>query len=263
LTGGYAALWLDDAVLVLDNSGLDQSQLDLIDRYLRNLPAGIHDLRYITVNDLLGNSGAQYEWLTNQNSINIADMPIGSSAQNDFPDDVAPSFTDDFSIGVAHEVNHRVDAFFTRNRPDLAQRRDDLIAQAGSECHNYLRSTFDDGYFVNTPQEFYANIANQWFANTRRTLDLALARWIDGYHEPLNQFLFFAQVYAQDENTVPFYRMDAQGQLARTDVRVERGDSRGFITAIQTDKPYRFVLDDAGNVVEVLHYETFLPAVVR
>ena len=56
LTGAYAAIWQSDTVLVLDNLGLDQSQLNLIQCYLQSLPAGLHDVRYITVNDRLGNS---------------------------------------------------------------------------------------------------------------------------------------------------------------------------------------------------------------
>ncbi|MBI5564741.1 MAG: hypothetical protein HY870_07600 [Chloroflexi bacterium] len=262
LTGAYAALWLADTLLVLDNNGLDQPQLDLIHRFLQNLPGGIHDLRYITVDDLLGNVGGRYQQLANQNGVNISGVPIGGYAENGFPDDVPPFLTDGFAIVVAHEVNHRVDALFTSSQPDLAERREKLIAHAGFNCHNYLRSMFDNGYFVNTPQEFYASIANQWFANTQRTLDLALTRWKAGYHDPINQFLFFAEVYSQGGSFVPFYRLDVQGQLARADVQIER-DSHGHITAIRANKPYRFTLDGAGAVVDVLSYETFLPVLAR
>jgi hypothetical protein len=175
---------------------------------------------------------------------------------------VPPVFADTFGITLAHEVNHYIDTVFTRAHPALALRRDGLIAHAGPNCHNYLRSTFDNGYFVNTPEEFYASIANLWMADTQRTLDLALTQWQAGHDDPISQFLFFAEVYSQGGNTVPFYRLDMQGQLARVDVPVERDDSRGLITAIRTDQPYRFILNDEGDVVAVLHYEFFLPTVI-
>ena len=261
LTDVHAAVWRDDTLLVMDNHGLDGPQIDVLQRYWRSLPAGLHDLRYVTVNDQLGNTGDQYQPLTNRYGVDIAGLPIGRAAENDFPADVPPVFVDQFAIRLAHEVNHYVDAALGRSRPDLAQRRDGLIAHAGPDCHHYLRSNFANGYFVGTPGEFYASIANLWFADTQHALDLALAQWRAGHDDPISQFLFFAEVYSQGGNTVPFYRLDAQGQLARIDVPVERDDSRGLITAIRAAQPYRFVLDDTGDVVSVQHYEFFLPAV--
>ncbi len=263
LTGAYATIWQDDAVLVLDNLGLDQSQLDLIHRYLQSLPAGLHDLRYITMNDRLGNVNAQAEWLTDHYGIDISGQSIGSQAENDFPDDVTPFYTDAFSIELAHKVSHHVDTLVAHDHPYLGQWRDALIAEAGSDCHHYLNSTLGDGYFLEAPQEFYASIASQWFANTQHTLDLALTRWTEGYHDPLNQFLFFAEVYSHEGNGLSFYRMDTVAQLSYATVRVERNDPHGRITALQTDKPYRFIYSDEGNLVDVLHFDTFLPAVIR
>ena len=262
LTDMYAMIWLSDSVLVVDNLGLDQLQLDLILGYLQSLPAGLHDVRYITVNDQLGNVGAQAERLTDHYGIDISSRPIGSQAENDFPDDVTPFYTDAFSIELAHKVSHRVDTLVAHDHPSLGQWRNSLIATAGTDCHNYLNSTLGDGYFLQMPQEFYASIASQWFANTQHTLDLAITRWTEGYHDPLNQFLFFAEVYSHEGNGLSFYRIDTVGQLEVTTVPIERNDIRGRITAIQTDKPYRFIFDDEGNLVTVLHFTTFLPAVV-
>jgi hypothetical protein len=263
LTDAYATIWLDDSVLVLDNLGLDQTQLNLIQYYLYSLPAGLHDVRYITVNDRLGNVDAQAEWLTDQYGIDISGQPIGSQAVNNFPDDVSPFYTDAFSIDLAHKISHHVDTLVAYDHPYLGQWRDALIATAGADCHHYLNSTLGDGYFLQMPQEFYASIASQWYANTQHTLDLAIVRWREGYHDPLNQFLFFAEVYSHEGNGLSFYRMDVIGQLSYTTVRVERNDPHGRITALQTDKPYRFIYSDEGNLVDVLHFETFLPAVVR
>lgn len=263
LTDAYATIWWDDAVLVLDNLGLDQSQLNLIQYYLYSLPAGLHDVRYITVSDRLGNVGAQAEWLTDWYGIDISDRPIGSQAVNNFPDDVSPFYTDAFSIDLAHKIGHHVDTSVAHDHPYLGQWRDTLIATAGADCHHYLNSTLGDGYFLQMPQEFYASIASQWYANTQRTLDLAIARWKEGYHDPLKQFLFFAEIYSHEGNGLSFYRMDVVGQMMYATVQVERDDPHGHITAIRTDRLYRFVYDDEGNLVDVLHFETYLPAVMR
>jgi hypothetical protein len=259
LSGTYATLWTDYTVLLIDNNGLDQTQLDVVRAYLAVLPTGIHDLRYITVNSLLGNEGTHYEWLANSTGVNIFDTSVGTWTGNSFPDDVSPVYTDAFSLVLAHEVNHRVDATFTRTDPHLAQRRDDLIAAAGPDHMNYLRSMFEDGFFVNAPQEFFASISNQWFADTAHTLELGLVRWNNGYSHPINQFLFFAEVYSQGGNTVQFYTMDEEAHISRTDIPVLR-DIYGHICTLTVDgNTYRLLLNSEGDVLHLLTHTVYLP----
>lgn len=261
LTGTRATLWTDHTVLVIDNNGLDQAQLSAIHAYLGALPAGIHDLRYITVNSSLGNEGTHGEQLANSAGVNIFDVSVGARKENGFPDDVSPVYSDVFSLVLAHEVNHRVDVTFTRSDPHLAQRRDGLIAAAGPDHLNYLRSKSRDGFFVDAPQEFFASISNQWFADTAHTLELGLVRWNTGYRHPINQFLFFAEVYSQGGNTVPFYTMDRQGHLSRTDIPVHR-DGYGHICALTVDgNTHRFMLNSAGDVLALVTHTVYLPLI--
>ena len=117
----------------------------------------------------------------------------------------------------------------------------------------------EDGYFVNAPQEFFASIANQWFADSAHTLELGLVRWNNGYGHPINQFLFFAEVYSQGGNTVPFYTMDEEGHVSRTDIPVRR-DVYGHICTLTSDgNTHRFVLNSEGDVLAVLTHKVFLP----
>jgi len=263
LTGSYLTVWTDHSVLVVDNNGLDKNQLGAIDTYLSKVPASLHNLRYISVNSLLGNEGDRYQWFANSAGVNIFDTPVGGVIENEFPGDVDPRCADAFSIVLAHEVNHMVDAFFSNNDPTLANRKGDLIEAAGDFHMNYLRSMFDDEYFTTYPQEFFASIANQWFADSAHTLELGLVRWENGYLEPINQFLFFAEVYSQGEDEVPFYTLDEQGTLTRTMVTTQR-DGNGHIHGLMVDEEwYRFALDSDGNVVTVLRYTVNLPIVMR
>lgn len=263
LYGTRAALWTDYTVLLIDNNGLDQDQLNVVHAYLGTLPTGIHDLRYITVNSLLGNEGDQYQWLANDTGVNIVDLSVGQWIENGFPDDVSPVYTDVFSLVLAHEVNHRVDRTFTSTYADLAQRRDDLIAAAGTDQMNYLRSMIPEGYFVTYPQEFFASISNQWFADSAHTLELGLIRWNHGYIHPINQVLFFAEVYSQGGDTVPFYTMDEEANIGRTDMSVRR-DSYGHICTLTTGgTTYRFLLNSEGDVLALGTHTAYLPLVQR
>jgi hypothetical protein len=259
LSGTHAALWTNYTVLLIDNNGLDQTQTDVIHAHLGALPAGIHDLRYITVNSLLGNEGTNYEWPANSAGVNVFDFGVGAWIENGFPDDVSPAYADLFSLVLAHEVNHRVDTTFTLGNPHLARRRDDLIAAAGTDHMNYLRSMTEDGFFVNAPQEFFASISNQWFADSAHTLELGLVRWNNGYQHPINQFLFFAEVYSQGGSTVPFYRIDEEGNLSRTVIPLRR-DAHGHICALAVDGcSYHFLLNSEGDVLTVLSHTVYLP----
>jgi len=263
LSGTYAVLWEDYTVLILDNNGLDQAQLDVIDVYMGALPAGIHDLRYMTVNYFLGNEGVYSEWLAASAAVNTVESKVGEWSENGFPEDVSPVYTDGFSLFLVHEVNHRTDVTFSRNYPDLAQRRDDLISAAGTDHMNYLRSMVEDGFYVDAPQEFFAEIANQWFANSARTLELGLVRWENGYKDPINQFLFFAEVYAMGGNSVLFYTIDEQGILTHTDIPVHRDPYGHIHSLIVNGVTYRFLLNSEGDVLGLLTNVATLPFVLK
>jgi hypothetical protein len=234
-----------------------------IDTYLGNVPATLHNLRYISVNSLLGNDGTRYRGFVNSAGVNIFDVAIGGMVENGFPSDVTPKYADVFSLVLAHEVNHVVDVYSINADAALAERKNDLIQAAGDVHMNYLRSMFEDGFFTTSPQEFFASIANQWFADSAHTLQLGLVRWENGYREPINQFLFFAEIYAQRGTDVPFYTIDERGMLTRVMVPVQR-DRNGHIHALVVDgQAHRFALDENGNVIAVLTNHIHLPVVLR
>ena len=257
LTESYLEIWNNHSILVIDNNGLDTNQLTVINTYLENVPATLHNLRYITVNSLLGNSGIHSQQLKQSAGVNIFETPVGALSENAFPDDVEPRVADAFSIALAHEVNHVVSAYTIDNNDNqaLAARKQDLIEAAGNISMNYLRSEITDrdpDFFVTSPQEFFASISNQWFTDSEHTLQLALARWEKDYQQPINQFLFFAEIYAQEGTEVPFYTIDEEATLTRTMVPVQR-DSNNHINELSVgENTYRFNLDGDGNVVEII-----------
>jgi hypothetical protein len=252
LTGRYLDIWSEFSVLLLDNNGLDPRQRDFIYTYLSMTPKDLHNLHTISVVDFLGvlppSTPEIYLW-GKEGSVNIFGFKIGEYTGNEFPDDVLPKYSDSFCIVIAHEVNHIVDAYYVSRNQALRERRDELISRAGNYHMNYLRSMLPDGFFVSAPQEFFASIANQWFSDSALTLRLALVRFDKGYKEPLNQFLFFSEVYSRKGNSTLFYTIDAQGNIAKREVSVLR-DKNGRINAIiDGTTMYNFTLDESGNVV--------------
>jgi hypothetical protein len=250
LNGRYLDIWDEFSVLVIDNNGFDSRQLEVIYNLLSKIPKSLHELGSITCNDLLGNTGERYLWFNTKMSVNIFDIKVGAWQENGFPDDVEPMYSDVFTLVLAHEVNHAVDAHLTTDK-DFRIRKADLIRRAGNNSMNYLRSMFENDFFIKYPQEFFASISNQWFSNTSRTLELALARFKKGYSEPINQFLFFADAYSLKSNETLFYTLGTQGNIEREVVPITR-DAHGHINSISyRGILYHFTSDENGNVLKV------------
>jgi hypothetical protein len=250
LTGRYLDIWNEFSVLLLDNTSLNSRPLDFIYNLLSLVPPELHNLRAISVIDLLGTVTTPEIPLSGlEGSVNIFGVDIGGYNENSFPGDVAPGIVDGFSIVVAHELNHVVDANYISNHASLRQRRDALIAAAGTNPMNYLRSMFDPGFFANAPQEFFASISNEWFADSAKTIELGIVRLGNGICHPLEQALFFADVYSLGGNKTYFYTTDTRGNVSRLEADVIR-DPQGRITLLQTEQArYDFGWSREGTVV--------------
>jgi len=250
IQGTYLEIWDDFSVLVLDNNGLDEEQLSVIYDVLDNIPNGLHILGGITQNDLLGNTGDTWVLIITYGTVNIFDIKVGAQQANPFPADVPPKYSDVFTLVLVHELNHQIDAYTISNTPRYSDRKSDLIDSAGCAPMNYLRSMFRECFFYDNPQEFFASISNQWFSSTEKTLELALLRFDKGYNDPINQFLFFADVYYQEGCETYFYEMNSMGSLTREASHIER-DTNENINSISTPKgKYLFTLDSHGNVID-------------
>jgi hypothetical protein len=255
LSSKYADVWNNFSVLLLDNNGLDETQKTVIFNYLKQIPAKLHDLHTISVVDYLGSllpSTPTIDLWGKDDGINIFGIRVGASNENGFPNDVAPKYSDVFTLVLAHEVNHVVDAFYVNNDPALKTPKDALISRAGTNHLNYLRSMFQDGFFTNAPQEFFASIANQWFADSEHTLKLALVKFDKGTSEPLNQFLFYADVYALKGNFTQFYTLDTLGSIEKHSVPVLRDKAGRIYEMVYGSTLYKFTLDQNGYVLSYL-----------
>jgi len=75
-----------------------------------------------------------------------------------------------------------------------------------------------------------------------------MVRFDAGRSEPLNQALYFAEIYSLGGDATCFYKSDPAGNLSREMVLLGR-DSNGFIDELTYGgSTYLFDLDSAGNV---------------
>ncbi len=187
---------------------LSDAQLGVIHADMTLIPDALHQLRAISVFGFLGDPAMPISLAGRPWQVNIFAFEVGQLTANAFPADVDPILMDVFCGALAHEINHVVDAYTVNLSPVLSARRDQLIADAGEDAMNYLRSMFPDGTFVNAPQEFFASISNQWFCDSVATIELGLHRFDIGRAHPINQALFFAGIYAGGGETTYFYTTD-------------------------------------------------------
>jgi hypothetical protein len=249
--GSYAELIRNHGVLVLDNNGLDANQRRAVKELLALIPPSLHRTAHISVFDLLGNPmrGPDRVRLVGSRGVNIASVAVAAHANNGFPDDVEGVTVPTFCSVLQHELNHMVDHHSVSGDPKRRARRDALIARAGSDPELYLRSTLKPGFFVRYPQEFFASISNAYFADAFQTLLLAVERSEDGAHEPLNQFLFFADVYSLGGKETLFVRQSSECEFSLHAIPIGR-DERGRIDRIRLpDATLRFTLDADGYVI--------------
>ena len=253
LAGSQLALWQDHNLLYLDNKLSSASQYAVVDSFLHQIPKELQNLMMISVNDFLGNTSALQGRSIGLSylfgGVNTFSTEVGVASENSFPSGHTPHRSDLFGLALGHEISHNIDSFYISNSIDLTSKRDGLIQSAGTNSQNYLRSMAGGEFFQNAPQEFFASIGNQWFSDTSLTFDLGLARADQGLLEPLNQFLFTADVYSRGGSETVFYQLDTNGQLSSYSVPLSRTGSGAIDGITVNGREFVFDLDVSDKVI--------------
>ncbi len=266
LENNYLEIWESTNVLLLDNSSLDEPQLKFAKEILTSLPRELYNLGTISFSQSLGETYTMALGSNVYGSVNTFSYRIGQYPENQFPNDVSQGVTAVYCAAMAHEINHVVDGYIY-STDKLNSRREQLIKQAGSVSLNYLRSNVtksNPSFFVDAPQEFFASISNQWFTDSEKVLELGLIRFDNQYKEPINQFLFFTDVYSLNTDSTIFYKNDLNGNFSSYKVPIKR-DLNGNINQVKIDSiEYNFEVDNLGNVVnysiEIIEPELYIEA---
>ncbi len=107
-------------------------------------------------------------------------------------------------------------------------------------------------FFLDAPQEGFSTLANQYFADTRLMLEFCAARWEQGHHGNINQFLLIAEYLSEGRETLPMYRMVPGGALELGTARVER-DQQGRIVAIALNHLRANFTYDQSDLIRTLN----------
>jgi hypothetical protein len=240
----------DFGITINDDCMLDSNRLEVIYYILQAVPESLYNVSIITTYDMTvyPNYTATREF----NIIQISDIEVGESGEDSIPDDIE-QYADNFSINFVHELNRNIrqKSFWDENQTFML-REEELIQNAGENHNNYIRSDYPDGFFLETPDEFFPAISDAYFQNSYLTFHLTLQRFEDGYTEPINQFLFFADVYSLGLLQTKFYNIGEDGFINKGYGYLGRNNEGQVNSLYFEEVKYKFVLDENGDVTEIV-----------
>ena len=88
-------------------------------------------------------------------------------------------------------------------------------------------------FFLDAPQEAFATLANQYFADSQLMLDFCKTRWDAGHRSNIHQFLLIADYLSEGTNELDFFTLRPGGALRAVPVQLQR-DSQGRITSVRS-----------------------------
>jgi len=90
-------------------------------------------------------------------------------------------------------------------------------------------------FFLNSPQEAFATLANQYFADSQLMLEFCRGRWEDGHRSNVNQFVLICEYLSGGADRVPFYVLRPGGDLTVEQVELVR-DSQQRIVQVRSER---------------------------
>jgi len=121
---------------------------------------------------------------------------------------------------------------------------------------NSIRGSLD--YFIQAPQEAFATLANQYFADSKLMLDFAVERTRKGHPTNIDWFLLVAEYYSLGGNKIPMFVITSSGVMSKYTATLRRNNA-GHITGLtvpsSSQQPgpydYTFTVDGRGLVTSV------------
>ncbi|HRK34493.1 MAG TPA: hypothetical protein PLJ47_07840 [Candidatus Hydrogenedentes bacterium] len=223
LRGGPLAIWQAHGILLFDNHVYSALHISSLDSVLRAIPSDLHAIQAIIVPEATGvGAGAN---LVSQGQILY--LPFISmdvlTSRHEFiegPGPIAPVFT----VTVAQEVVRAVQAIQFYKRPQLAFRRDVILANAGRATTRYLRHyrVLSPNVYWSNPDELLPALAYLYFIDSRAAFRMALALFALKDEEPMDQFLLLADLLSGGSNTSYLYATSLGGIVTRGTAAIGR-----------------------------------------
>lgn len=225
-------LWKKHQILVFDNSKYDETQLRFINSFLDSIPKRHQQPIILTCLECIFSQGPLYffppyffvppiislEEFSQGNHINVFNIPLGKSFDLPLPEEFPFEPVDVFTGVFTHEYTHHVENNLS---PELNEYKKLTRAVAGDKQQNYLRNMQEDGYFTANPGEFFASLANSFFADSNKIFNYSLTKAVQGNYNQINQFNLIASAYSESK-FVNFYKTDREGNFSHNKIPIRK-----------------------------------------
>ena len=103
---------------------------------------------------------------------------------------------------------------------------------AGKQEFDQAYSRGNIQFFLDSPQEAFATLANQYYADSRLMLEFCKKRWDAGNRTNVNQFLLIAEYLSEGNDRGKFFQLHPGGKLSVEAVQFTR-DSKSRIKQLK------------------------------
>ena len=90
-------------------------------------------------------------------------------------------------------------------------------------------------FFLDSPQEAFATLANQYYADSGLMLEFCKKRWDEGNRSNINQFLLITEYLSEGKDQGQFFQLTPGGTLAVETIQFKR-DAQSRIQQLRSAK---------------------------
>jgi len=254
LPGTGGPFYARHGVFLFDGGALDEAQLQSLGSLLAAFPPQLHAAIAVLVPDGLGANAAQLGLVTSRPILEIAPLPMEvTSNPGEFIPRVGQTAAPEFTLAAATQLLRIIQRVQFTARPDLALRRDALLARAGPRRERYLRRTIAPELYLSNPDELLPLTGYLWILDSARAFHMAMELLDIRLGEAADALLLLADMLSGGGGSTLLFRTDALGRVSSQETplrRVLATPDLAYVTGLGVDGTlWAFQLNVRGGAV--------------
>jgi len=254
------AFWRQHGIFLFANGTLTPAHIESLNSLVAAIPQRLHDIVAFVVTSAYGLTLFNANLVTDGQVVFIPAIPMDLfSNPEEFIPQVGQSAAPEFTATAAVIMMRAIQNVQFAQRPDLAARRNTLLAKADLRAASYLRQYLDPSVYQNDPDVLLPATAYMWFIDSQRAFNMAL-HFFNFYEAgALEAVLLVADMLSGGTDTSFMFNIDATGRVfsAPTAVRYTLMPDAGaggitYLTGIDAlGLTFNFDTDEDGTVTAI------------
>ncbi len=232
---------------------LAEEQFASLVSLFKSVPREVHQVLAVIVPEGAGMEAADAALSTPGMVLNIYAGATGFTAPDEFFSElgtqpVAPVFTVEAAVQLVRAAQYVQFSL----RPELQQRRDLILRNAGGEPTRYLRRALPPGAYLSNPDELLPQTAYLWCIDSTAAFQQAGGLLRFNENEPMDALLLLADVLSGGGDATLAFRTGLDGIVGSAAAAIQRAEAFpgvAFATGITVGGQYwSFGIDQTGGV---------------